>query len=96
MDASYKITAERRPSEQTVTLLLNGKFSEDALAELEDSISKARGVSERVLIDLSEVTLVDRKAVQYFSDRASEQIKLVNCPVYLRSWIKQVSEEGDN
>ena len=96
METSYKIIAEQHPSQQTVTLLLNGKFSEESLAELDDSISRARGVSERVLIDLSEVTLVDRKVVQYFSDRASEDIRLVNCPTYLRGWIKQVSEEGDN
>lgn len=96
METSYKITAERHPAEQTVKLLLNGKFSEDALPDLDHSISQALGASERILIDLSEVTLVDRKAVQYFSDRACEDVKLVNCPIYLRSWIKQVSEEGEN
>ena len=93
METSYRITAERHPAKQTVKLLLNGKFSEDAIPELEQSIADARGAHQRIFIDLSEVTLVDRKAVQYISNQASSDIKLVNCPIYLRRWIREVSDE---
>jgi hypothetical protein len=48
-----------------------------------------------VYIDLSEVTLVDRKAVEYISEQAAQDVKLVNCPVYLRRWIKQVSDDSE-
>ena len=85
----YKIITEAHPAERAVTLLLNGKFSEDALPELDESISEARGSQQKIYIDLSEVTLVDRKAVQYFSEQADLDVKLVNCPVYLRHWICQ-------
>jgi anti-anti-sigma regulatory factor len=94
MQANYSIVTEAHPAERAVTLLLNGKFCEDAIPELEQSISEARCAHQRIFIDLSEVTLVDRKAVQYFSDQAGSDIKLVNCPIYLRRWIKQVSDEG--
>ena len=87
METTYKIVAEAHPAERSVTLLLNGKFSEDALPELTASISQARGEQQQIYIDLSEVTLVDRKAVQYFSEQANENVKLVNCPIYLRRWI---------
>jgi hypothetical protein len=40
-----------------------------------------------VFIDLSEVTLVDRKAVRYFANQPVEEVKLINCPAYLRRWI---------
>jgi ABC-type transporter Mla MlaB component len=90
---TYKITAERHPAQQSITLLLDGKFSEDALPALEQSISEARETERTVYIDLSEVTLVDRKAVEYFSEQASDKVRLVNCPVYLRGWIRQVSDE---
>lgn len=93
MDTHYKITTESHPTSRSVTLLLNGKFSEEALPELEQSISEARGSHQQIYIDLSEVTLVDRKAVQYFSEQAGRNIKLVNCPIYLRRWITQVSDE---
>ena len=90
---TFKITAERRPADRSVTLLLDGKFSEDALPALRQSVSAAREAEQTVYIDLSEVTLVDRKAVQYFSEQAAKDVRLVNCPVYLRGWIRQVSDE---
>ena len=87
METHYKIIIEPHAAERAVTLLLNGKFSEDALPELEQSIAEARDAHQRIYIDLSEVTLVDRKAVQYFSDQAGQNVELVNCPIYLRRWI---------
>ena len=65
----------------------------NALPELEQSITEARGAQQHVVIDLSEVTLVDRKTVQYFSEQADSDVKLVNCPAYLLRWITQVSNE---
>ncbi len=78
-----------------MTLSLNGKFNEDAIPELAHSIVEARESHPLVYIDLSEVTLVDRKAVQYISEQAVNNVKLVNCPVYLRRWIKQVSDDSE-
>ncbi len=89
---AYTITT--LPSEQFVTILLNGKFSEDSLAALDESIAAARGANQDVVMDLSEVTLVDRKAVQYLADQRSHNVKIVNCPVYLKRWITQVSDES--
>jgi hypothetical protein len=74
-------------------LRLNGKFGQDSIPELEHSIVEARELHRRIYIDLSEVTLVDRKAVEYISEQAAQDVKLVNCPVYLRRWIKQVSDD---
>jgi anti-anti-sigma regulatory factor len=89
----YKIVSAEHPSEPSVTLLLNGKLSEEAIPELHHSILEARESHRRVYIDLSEVTLVDRKAVQYISEQAAQDVKVVNCPVYLRGWINQVSDD---
>lgn len=96
METQYKITTESRPAERAITLLLNGKFGEDAIPDLEHSISTARGSHEQVYIDLSEVTLVDRKAIQYFSTQAGQDVKIVNCPIYLKRWITQVSDDVEN
>ncbi len=95
MQPHYKIVSARNSAEPSVTLSLNGKFSEDAIPELEHSIIEARQSHRKVYIDLSEVTLVDRKAVQYISEQAARDVKLVNCPVYLRRWIKQVSDDSE-
>lgn len=96
MEVHYTITTEPNPAERSVTLLLNGKFSEDSLPELEQSISRARGAHQHIYIDLSEVTLVDRKAVQYFSEQVNNNVTLVNCPIYLERWIPKVSDEVEN
>lgn len=90
---TYKIRAEQHPADSSITLVLDGKFSEDALPALRQSVSAARQAQQTVYIDLSEVTLVDRKAVRYFSEQAACDVKLVNCPIYLRQWIRQVSDE---
>jgi ABC-type transporter Mla MlaB component len=89
----YKIVSARHANEASVTLRLNGKFGQDSIPELEHSIVEARELHRRIYIDLSEVTLVDRKAVEYISEQAAQDVKLVNCPVYLRRWIKQVSDD---
>ena len=87
METEYKIKAEPHPADWAITLLLNGKFCEDSLPKLEESIAQARVSYLKIYIDLSEVTLVDRKTVRYFARQAGKDVQLVNCPVYLRRWI---------
>ncbi len=96
MRTHYKITAAAHPAERSITLLLNGKFSEEAIPELQESILRARGTHQRIYLDLSEITLVDRKAVEYLSGQAGPDVKLVNCPIYLRRWIANGSDENEN
>jgi ABC-type transporter Mla MlaB component len=91
----YRIVRARNQNQASVTLLLNGKLSEDAIPELENSIVEAREAHRQIYIDLSEVTLADRKTVQYISEQAAPDVKLVNCPVYLRRWINQVSDDNE-
>ena len=93
MHSQSKIKTEIHPGESSVTLMLNGKFGEESLEALEQSIGEARQANCRVYIDLSEVTLVDRMLVRYISAQASQGVTLVNCPIYLRPWITQVPDE---
>ncbi len=93
--SSFTIVAEPHPADRSVTILLNGIFREESLPELEESICRAREARQRVVIDLSEVTLVDRKAVQYFASQLVEDVKLINCPAYLRRWIAPEGSESE-
>lgn len=93
MQPHCKIVSAGNDAESSVTILLNGKLSEAAIPQLAHSIVEARESHRRIYIDLSEVTLVDRKVVQYISEQAAEDVRVVNCPVYLRRWISQVSDE---
>ena len=93
MHSQSSIKTEIHPGESSVTLMLNGKFGEESLEALEQSIGEARQANCRVFIDLSEVTLVDRMLVRYISTQARRGITLVNCPVYLRHWITQAPDD---
>lgn len=68
-------------------LQLNGHLGEASLDELEQSIDAARHSHQELFIDLSEVTLVDRKAAAYLSEKAQDGVHLINCPLYLSRWI---------
>lgn len=96
MATEYKITTERDSAARAITLMLNGKFSEGSIPALETALSDAKNLHATVYLDLGEVTLVDRKAVEYLSSQAGCNVKLVNCPIYLRGWIAQGSENAEN
>jgi len=87
MSIPYKITWETDPQGQAVTLLLNGRFGADSLADLERDIFRARQAQREVVLDLSEVTLIDRKSARFLADQTVNDVKLVNCPGYLQRWI---------
>ncbi len=93
MNAAYTITTE--PSAHAVTILLNGKFSEDSLAALDESISAARIVNCEIVMDLSEVTLVDRKALEYLREQTSHNVRIVNCPIYIKKWLPNGDGTGE-
>lgn len=85
---NYSIKTDAHPAEGAVTFLLNGQLSKEALEELRHSVEAAREQHQEVVIDLSEVTLVDRKAAEYLSRGNSGGVRVINCPVYLSRWIQ--------
>jgi hypothetical protein len=69
-----------------VTVILAGKCSGGCLGELRRAIEKARRMHRPILIDMSEVTLVDRPSLQFLAAQMREDIQLVNCPEYIEPW----------
>ncbi|MGH9558682.1 MAG: STAS domain-containing protein [Bryobacteraceae bacterium] len=74
-----------------VTLTVAGKCSGGRLGELRRAIEKAKRMQKQIVIDLGEVTLVDRPSLQFLAEQAREDVKLVNCPEYLEPWIGRES-----
>jgi hypothetical protein len=68
-------------------LLLGGRIEADDVAELERLLSLEVG-RDGIDLDLQEITLVDRDAVKFLARCESENIKLENCPAYIRQWIE--------
>jgi ABC-type transporter Mla MlaB component len=70
-----------------VTLVIAGKCNGGCLGELRRAIEKARRMQKQVVIDMSEVTLVDRPSLQFLAEQSRENITLINCPAYIQPWI---------
>ena len=77
----------------TVTLVASGKMNGGSLAELRREIENARQTSKQVVLDISEVTLIDRTSLAFLAEQTSNRVQIVNCPEYIEPWIKRVAAE---
>jgi anti-anti-sigma regulatory factor len=67
---------------------LSGRIELEHVGELQNLVDFA-AAKNRVVLDLKEVRLVDREAVQFFARCEAEGIELENCPAYIREWIEK-------
>jgi hypothetical protein len=70
---------------------LSGRIEERHLPELHPLLDAEANPAE-VMLDLTEVQLVDREAIKFLSACEARGIKLRNCPSYIRRWIEQGSD----
>jgi anti-anti-sigma regulatory factor len=65
--------------------VLSGVLDTEHATRLQELLSTA--AAGRVVLDLKDVTLVDRAAVEFLARVEMAGTELVNCPDYVRSWI---------
>ena len=85
LEKTGALIARRSDTDGAVTLSLAGKFGGGCLGELRRAIAVARKTCSEVVIDLGEVTLVDRPCLQFLA--ACRDLRLINCPEYIQPWI---------
>ena len=73
-----------------IVLLLSGKLTGEDVNTLRNVL---RQEPRKIAIDLANVSLVDREAVQLLARAEYNGTELRNCPNYVREWIKR--EEGE-
>lgn len=76
-------------SSSAVTVTLAGKVCSASLGALRRRIDRARRQRGSVVIDLSEVTLIDRPALEFLANQTGSGVQLVNCPVYIEPWLRK-------
>ncbi len=76
-----------------VTLTLAGSAEETSLVELEQAIEIARRTDKPVFLDLSEITLLDRKSLQFLISQMRRNVQLLNCPQYIERWLCREEQE---
>jgi predicted metal-binding protein len=82
----------RRSQEDGLTIFgLSGRIGEEHVGELE---ALFRGeATERIVLDLDEVRLVDREVVKFLVACEASGIRVKNCPPYVREWMQTRSDK---
>jgi len=86
---TYRI--QRLVERHDVVFMLSGELVADHVAQLEELLHTEK--PNRVRLDLTDVTLVDRIGVRFLVRAGEAGILLVNCPDYIRRWI-DAGEQG--
>lgn len=69
-------------------LSLAGRMHANSLGEIRRAIDRVRRQkSQRIALDLSEITLADRASLDFLAQLSQEEVELINCPAYLEPWI---------
>lgn len=69
---------------------LVGRIQRENLGELEREIAG----NPAAVLDLEDVTLVDREGVRFLSDAEGAGAELRHCPPFIREWIEREREVG--
>ena len=75
-----------RAANEEVVFTVSGRLDAENLAEL-GTLFRSEASGRRITLDLIELTLVDQEAVLFLGRCESENIRLRNCPAYIREWI---------
>ena len=76
----------KRATNGQVVLLVSGQINAENVSELKDLID-SEDPARPIVLDLRELTLVDRDAVKFLERCESGRVQLKNCPAYVREWI---------
>jgi anti-anti-sigma regulatory factor len=74
-----------------VTLRVGGILNATNVADFERALEQARRLHRPFVLDLSDVRLIDRPALQYLIDVMRDDGGLVICPEYVERWIDRES-----
>jgi predicted metal-binding protein len=82
----------RRSEDEGFTIFgLSGRMEEAHVGEL-DALVKGEA-TEKVVLDLNEVRLVDREVIKFLVACEACGIQVRNCPPYVREWMETRSDK---
>jgi hypothetical protein len=77
---------QRSTEAESVIFTLTGRIEIEDVAELERVIHLEKG-DVPIALDLKDLTLINRDAVKFLAHCEANNIRLINCPAYIRKWI---------
>ena len=75
---------EKKSQGGTTTIRFIGHFQAEHLEELKKQFEDD---GPQLVLDLTEVTLVDVEVVRFLGAREANGVKIVHCPRYIREWM---------
>jgi anti-anti-sigma regulatory factor len=75
-----------REANGKVVFRISGRLDGEDLPELKTLIA-SEAANRRIVLDLRELTLVDRETVRFLEHCDSNGIELQNCPPYIGEWM---------
>ena len=87
---TYRI--HRITRQGAIVFVLSGVLDTAHAERLQELL--AAETNERLVLDLKDVTRVDRIAVRYLARVQAAGADIINCPDYVRSWIAGESGDG--
>jgi len=76
-----------------VVFKVSGRMDVENVGDL-TALFGSEGKGRRIVLDLLELTLVDRDAVRFLEGCEADGIELLNCPTYIREWITRERRRG--
>jgi hypothetical protein len=68
--------------------VLSGRIEKPAIAELRRLFECQTDYSD-IVLDLKDVSLIDRDVMHFFVRCESDGVNLENCPAYVREWMER-------
>ena len=75
-----------RAANGEVVFTLSGRMDGENVAAMK-ALFGSEPKGRRIVLDLRDLTLVDREAVGFLERCETDSIKIKNCPAYIREWI---------
>jgi len=68
--------------------IISGRIEAQAIAELR-RVFELQTDCRDIVVDLKDVSLVDREAMRFFARCEADGVKLENCTPYIREWMER-------
>jgi len=79
---------ETAARERLTVFVLSGRIEKQAIAELR-RLFELQPNAPDIVLDLKDVSVVDRDALRFFADCEADGAKLENCAAYIREWMER-------
>ena len=82
------LRVERSARDKYTVFALSGRMEAEHIPALKELFELGLN-PQRVILDLSELKLLDREGVRFLTRCEADGMKLEHCPAYVREWIQR-------